>query len=110
MTAKTKTGGLAYNPLESDTPRGVDGLIRSTAQDAHDAQQEQTEQKAPETQKAQKAPRINMAFSRDNLDYLHIMAGFEGVSVTEYVNRLVKADRETRRELLDRINLLKGDK
>lgn len=44
--------------------------------------------------KGAKQPRINMAFSSANLDYLRIMAGLNGQSITHYVNRMVERERE----------------
>lgn len=43
--------------------------------------------------KGQKMPRINMAFSQENLDYLRVMAALQGKSITSYVNGLVREDR-----------------
>lgn len=42
--------------------------------------------------KGAKLPRINMAFSPQNLEYLRVMAGLKGQSVTKYVNALVEQD------------------
>lgn len=59
--------------------------------------------------KGQKLPRINMAFTQENLNYLQIIARIEGVSITEYVNRLVKADHAARADELERAkDILKG--
>ena len=44
-----------------------------------------------------KLPRINMAFAPQNLEYLRIMAGLHGQSVTRYVNALVEQDMELNR-------------
>ena len=37
-----------------------------------------------------------MAFSKDNLEYLKLVARIEGVSMTEYVNRLIANDSKAR--------------
>lgn len=77
------------------------------AQDALDAQEVQQVHNAPEVQDApivhgtqgkrgKKHPRINMAFPADNLEYLQLISRIEGVSITEYVNRLVATDRAAR--------------
>ena len=52
--------------------------------------------KAPSTQgkKVQKLPRINMAFSEENIEYLRLMSRIRGVSMTQYVNDLLDQDRE----------------
>ena len=41
-----------------------------------------------------KQQRINMAFSTENMDYMRVMAGLKGVSVTRFVNELITRDRE----------------
>lgn len=40
-------------------------------------------------------PRINMAFTPSNYDYIKTMAAMHGVSLTEFVNNLIKQDLET---------------
>ena len=49
--------------------------------------------KTTQGRKGQKLPRINMAFSEENLKHIQIMGRVEGCSATEYVNRLITADR-----------------
>ena len=59
--------------------------------------------------KGQKLPRINMAFATPNLEYLQLISRIEGVSVTEYVNRLIEADKEARKDIIKEVRkLLKG--
>ena len=67
-------------------------------------QEAQDEQKAQLTQgrKGQKLQRINMAFQPDNLDYLQTISRIEGVSMTDYVNRLLQRDRITRADIVER--------
>lgn len=77
---------------------------------AHDVQQKQ---KALGTQgrKGQKLPRINMAFSEINLEYLQLMSRIEGLSMTAYVNRLIESDREKNTEVIERAKeILSGAK
>lgn len=63
--------------------------------DAQEAPQYSTPiSKTTQGRKGQKLPRINMAFSPENLEYLQLMARVRGCSATEYVNRLIAADRE----------------
>ena len=94
MTKKTFTTSEALNYL---TPK---------TQDEHDTQQAHNEQVTLKTQekqytqvtqrtRVQKLPRVNMAFSEDNLEHLHIMSRIVGGSITAYVNKLIEADRET---------------
>jgi hypothetical protein len=79
------------------------------AQDVQDACEVQYEQNAHKVQdvqivqgtqgkKGQKLPRINMAFSPDNLEYLQIISRIEGKSITEYVNKLIRIDSSSRAE------------
>jgi len=65
--------------------------------DTHEKQDEPNTQDVPNThstqgKKGQKFPRINMAFSPENLEYLQIISRIEGKSITEYVNTLIRAD------------------
>lgn len=85
------------------------------------AQEVQHEQDAPRSteepalastqgRKGAKLPRINMAFSPQNLEYLRIMAGLKGQSVTRYVNALVEQDMILNRTIYENAKLLAGDK
>lgn len=47
-----------------------------------------------DTQRKQKYPRINMAFYDDNLEYVREAAYQSRMSVTEYVNKLIKEDKQ----------------
>ena len=87
------------------------------AQDVQAVQEVQVphkEQRTPvahttQGKKGQKLPRINMAFATTNLEYLQIISRIEGVSVTEYVNRLIEADKETRKDIVKEVKkLLEG--
>ena len=83
----------------------------------HEAQQEQEVQhpeviqETVQTQgrKGAKLPRINMAFTPQNLEYLRIMAGLRGQSVTRYVNALVEQDMELNRGAYDAAKQLIGN-
>ena len=57
-------------------------------------------------EKNQKLPRINMAFTLDNLEYLHIISRIEGVSMTEYVNLLIAKDKSQRTEEIEKAKSL----
>lgn len=48
--------------------------------------------------KGEKMPRINMAFTPTNLEYLHVMAAIMGVSITRYCNDLIEQDRKGNRD------------
>lgn len=82
--------------------RPVYSTIIGSAQQPQETQEVQEEQPALDVQEAQatqgrkgaKMPRINMAFTPSNLDYLRVMAGIKGMSITRYVNALVEKERE----------------
>ena len=41
-----------------------------------------------------KLPRINLAFSPTNYDYVKVMAGIKGQNLTQYINSILDAERE----------------
>lgn len=66
--------------------------------------------KTTQGRKGHHLPRINMAFSEDNLRHIRIMGRIEGCSATEYVNRLIMADRAKQAETLKKAaQILKGE-
>lgn len=69
-------------------------------QDTQEKQEEQGEQK-PTNIRGQKLPRINIAFTHQNLDYLQRISTIEGISITQYVNNLIQADIAVRIEGLE---------
>jgi hypothetical protein len=68
---------------------------------AQDVQKAEEEQKALDAQEALstrglkgvKLPRINMAFTPSNLDFIRIMAAIRGQSMTQYVNSIIERER-----------------
>lgn len=69
----------------------VTGIIpekKPNTQHTHNTPKEQ------DTQRKQKHPRINMAFYDNHLEYLQDVAWRNKMSITEYVNKLVKEDME----------------
>ena len=82
-------------------------------QEVHDVQHVQDVPMVQGTQgrKGQKHPRINMAFPADNLEFLQLVSRIDGVSITEYVNRLIAADKAARAQEIERAKgFLKGAK
>jgi hypothetical protein len=88
-------------------------------QEPHEVEQLQVSEAAshtrpatsPTTQgrKGMRLPRINMAFSVENLEYLNLVGRLDGISSTAYVNRLIDADREIRKADIEAAKrLLKG--
>ena len=51
--------------------------------------------------KGEKLPRMNMAFAPENYDHIQLMGRLMGCSATEYVNRLIAADREARGDVIE---------
>lgn len=102
------------------TNPALDFLTQKGTQGTHHTQDEPTTQDTQDThdapivhgtqgKKGHKLPRINMAFTRDNLDHLQLMARIEGVSITEYVNRLVKTDQANQASTISKAKeILKG--
>lgn len=73
-------------------------------QEAHEEQEKQKCTSLSQTtqgKKGMKLPRINMAFSPQNLEYLNLIGRIEGISATEYVNRLIDTDREARQGTIE---------
>lgn len=69
------------------------GQSVQTAQGTHDTQDTHNAHITRYANRKQKHPRINMAFYDDNLDYLRDAAWKAKMSVTEYVNGLIRQDR-----------------
>lgn len=105
MTAK-KGAALGADPF-----KGIEALIPQDEPITPNAPNTQEVQYTPKTQgrKGQKLQRINMAFSPDNLDYLRLMASFEGVSITQYVNSLIDADQAAKSDLVTKICKLREE-
>lgn len=83
-TQDVQTVQSAYNTHEaSDTPETQSAPVE------HDVQ----EVLGTQGRKGAKLPRINMAFSPANLEYLRIMAGLNGQSITRYVNAMIERER-----------------
>ena len=78
--------------------RPVYGTIIGSAQPETQTNDVQDVQEVHSTQGRKGAKqRINMAFSPENLDYMRVMAGLKGISVTRFVNDLIAQDREKNR-------------
>ena len=77
--------------------------------DTHDVQEVHASREPTQGRKGKKLPRINMAFSQDNLEYLRLISRIEGVSMTEYVNQLLEVDKEEKSAVLGKARrVLKG--
>ena len=58
--------------------------------------------KTTQGKKGEKLPRINMAFSSENHEYLQIISRIENTSQTNYVNKLVEKDRTRRADEVEK--------
>ena len=92
----------------------VYGTVIGSTQEVQQEQEVQRPEATPEVAQTQgrkgaKLPRINMAFTPQNLEYLRIMAGLRGQSVTRYVNALVEQDMELNRAAYDAAKRLAGN-
>lgn len=86
----------------SEVIKGQTTLDVPGVQEEHDTQQKQEEPK-PTSVRGQKLPRINIAFTHENLEYLRLVSKIKGISITQYVNDLIQADRESRGDKLEKI-------
>ena len=90
----------------------VYNTLIGSAQDTQQEQEAYNAQDTPSTQgrKGAKLPRINMAFSPQNLEYLRVMSGIRGISITKYVNTLIEQDREKNAETYEAAKRLTSDR
>lgn len=111
-----KTGAEAVSKFFSDAtlstqpePITQDARHTQQVQDVQVTQNEQSTLVTQDTQNAQEKnitvkdrvqskPRINMAFDEESLDYMHVMARMDGVTITKYVNKLIQNDMQVRNE------------
>lgn len=56
------------------------------------------EKQRTQGRKGEKMPRINMAFTPTNLEYLHVMAAIQGASITRFCNDLIEQSRKGNRD------------
>ena len=54
-------------------------------------------------------PRINMAFSPSNIDFVRVMAALKGQTMTQYVNALLDREREANGEAYEAAKKLSTD-
>ena len=113
MTAE-KDKRLGFDPLAARERKGMDGLIRDTTEDAHITHNTDITDKTQTPEKpagvkgahGEKLPRINMAFSRDNFNYLRIMAAATGTSATALANQIIEEHRKANGDRYEKIRKL----
>lgn len=94
--------------------KSVYGTVIGSTQEVQQEQEVQRPEAVPEPvqtqgRKGAKLPRINMAFTPQNLEYLRIMAGLRGQSITKYVNALVEQDMDLNLEAYNAAKRLAGN-
>lgn len=62
---------------------------------------EAQEAQATRGKKGAKMPRINMAFTPSNLDFIRVMAAIRGQNMTQYVNSLIEKERQNNSEVYE---------
>ena len=75
---------------------------RQTKSERKNRQKETSISKTTQGKKGQKLPRINMAFSPENHEYLEIVSRIDGISKTDFVNRLIAKDRSRRSDEVEK--------
>lgn len=83
-------------------------------QEVSEAQKEQEVQEVKKTRtskdtqgrKGQKLPRINIGFYGYNLENARKISRFYGISITEYINRLIYEDVEKNNDILEQLEKL----
>jgi hypothetical protein len=53
--------------------------------------------------RGQHLPRINLAFSPNNYEYIRTMSRAKGQNITQFVNDIITADRETNKEQYQKV-------
>jgi len=87
--------------LKVQDTTGTDFKVQTRSQ-RKTRQKEASISKTTQGKKGQKLPRINMAFSHENLEYLNIVSRIDGISKTDFVNRLIAKDRSRRADEVER--------
>lgn len=91
----------------ADAAQPVYSTIIGSVQEEQKTQVEQNAQEAQEAlrtqgRKGMKMPRINMAFSPSNIDFIRVMAAIKGQTMTQYVNSIIDREREEAGEAYQR--------
>ena len=109
--AITRGADLFFSAHDVQEPEQVQQPYK--AQEASEAQLkaaiEQMEQRieAQEARRTQgrkglKMPRINMSFTPSNMEYLRVMAGISGMTITRLVNQMIEQHAEANAERYQR--------
>lgn len=115
--AKSFKKNPAINFLTENNKNTQDVQEVRKEQEVSEVQQEQKVQEAQQVEKnltskntqgrkGHKLPRINMGFYGDNLENARKISRFYGISITEYMNRLIYEDIEKNKDILEQLEKL----
>ena len=98
-----KDNNPALQFISTATDTAQQAQEENPAYSAYEAQETAGDPVSKRTQgkKGEKLPRMNMAFAPENYDHIQLMGRLVGCSATEYVNRLIAADREARGDVIE---------
>lgn len=101
MANKKDFGAINTNRLYSaiETATSEKGQQITASQDE---QAERASQLRTQGRKGCKLPRINMAFTTENHDFIKTLARVSGKTMTEFTNYVIKQYREEHPELYDK--------
>lgn len=90
--------------------RTTDSDNTQKALEVQDVQKVQKSQPSTDMQtqgrKGEKLPRINMAFSPANHEFINIMSRLSGLTLTQYVNRVIDRERKSNSHKLEQAKKL----
>lgn len=106
--AKSFKKNPAINFLTENNKNTQDVQEVRKEQEVSEVQQVEKNLTSKNTQgrKGHKLPRINMGFYGDNLENARKISRFYGISITEYMNRLIYEDVEKNKDILEQLEKL----
>lgn len=84
------------------------GAMLPEAQQAQDTIEEYDARKT-QGKAGMKLERMNMGFSKENYEFLRVMAGIHKMSITKYVNHLIEDERRRSADLYAKAKELMND-
>ena len=96
---------MAKKVINTEKEKGYyEALEEEVTQEVQDPYNSQDTQ----GKKGKKAERMNMAFSLSNYEFLRVMAGWNEMTITTYVNHLIEEERIRSAEQYKQIKELKS--
>lgn len=59
--------------------------------------------------KGVKMPRINLAYTVDNHEYIRLMAGAQGKTMTQFINEIIEQHREQHKEIFEKLKQINDE-